>query len=167
MKGGVVSQRVRAPRGPAFAAPAVAGQWIVRLAFLAAGAALAVACGPPPGPPPTRFWTDDIAYQVSADPVPPHAREDVIFKVVVRDKASGQPINGGEGRIYATSHDGANAWDGLTPGPQAGSYYGKLHFITSGDWAMGLQFRRDSTRPLQKLDWRQEVAAAAGEVDIR
>jgi hypothetical protein len=124
-------------------------------------------CGPPPGPPPTRFWTDDIAYQISADPVPPSAREDVIFKVVVRDKSSGQPIDGGEGRIYATSADGANVWDGLSRGPQAGTYYGKLHFITSGDWAMGLQFRRDSTRPIQKLDWRQEVTAATGEVDIK
>jgi hypothetical protein len=162
-----VSQRTGGLRGPAVAARGVAGGWIAGLAVLATGAALAAACGPPPGPPPSRFWTDDIAYQVSADPVPPHAREDVIFKVVVRDKSSGQPIDGGEGRIYATSQDGANVWDGLTPGPQAGSYYGKLHFITSGDWAMGLQFRRDSTRPIQKLDWRQEVNAATGEVDIK
>ena len=108
-----------------------------------------------------------MAYQISADPVPPSAREDVIFKVLVRDKSSGQPIDGGEGRIYATSADGANVWDGLSRGPQAGTYYGKLHFITSGDWAMGLQFRRDSTRPIQKLDWRQEVTAATGEVDIK
>jgi hypothetical protein len=124
-------------------------------------------CGPPPGPPPARFWTDDLAYQISADPVPPHARENVIFKVVVRDKASGQPIDGGEGRIYATSRDGANAWDGLTRGPQSGTYYGKLQFITAGGWAMGLQFRRDSTRPIQKLDWQQEVGAATGEVEIK
>jgi hypothetical protein len=165
--GWVVSRRVRAPREPVSAVRGVAARCIARLAVLAAGAGLVVACGPPPGPPPTRFWTDDIAYQVSADPVPPHAREDVIFKVVVRDKSSGQPIDGGEGRIYATSQDGANVWDGLTPGPQAGSYYGKLHFITSGDWAMGLQFRRDSTRPIQKLDWRQEVNAATGEVEIK
>jgi hypothetical protein len=144
----------------------VAPVWcIMPLALLAVTAASN--CGPPPGPPPTRFWTDDIAYQISADPVPPHAREDVIFKVVVHDKSSGQPIDGGEGRIYATSADGANVWDGLSPGPQAGTYYGKLHFITSGDWAMGLQFRRDSTRPIQKLDWRQEVGVATGEVDIK
>ena len=140
-----------------------------RVALLLVGAPLLAAsqCGPPPGPPPARFWTDDIAYQISADPVPPHAREDVIFKVVVRDKSSGQPIEGGEGRIYASSKDGSNVYDGLTPGPQAGSYYGKLHFITAGGWAMGLQFRRDSTRPIQKLDWQQEVQAATGEVEIR
>lgn len=126
------------------------------------------ACGSPQGPPALRFWTDDIAYQVSTDPIPPHAREDVLFKVVVRDKASGQPIEGGEGRVYATSADGANVWDALTPGPQAGTYYGKLHFITAGNWAMGMQFRRDSTHgPIQKLDWRQEVSAARGEAPIR
>lgn len=114
-----------------------------------------------------RFWTDDIAFQVTADPVPPHAREDVVFKVVARDKASGQPIEGAEGRIYATSRDGANVWDALNAGPQAGTYYGKLHFITAGDWALGMQFRRDSTRPIEKLDWRQEVFAATGEAPIR
>ncbi len=144
---------------------AMAVRWLLPFALL--GVLAGSQCGPPPGPPPARFWTDDLAYQVSADPVPPHARENVIFKVVVRDKASGQPIDGGEGRIYATSRDGANAWDGLTRGPQAGTYYGKLQFITAGGWAMGLQFRRDSTRPIQKLDWQQEVGAAIGEVDIK
>lgn len=126
-----------------------------------------VACGPPAAPPPMRLWTNDIAFQVTADPVPPHAREDVVFKVVARDKASGQPIEGAEGRIYATSRDGANVWDALTAGPQAGTYYGKLHFITAGDWALGMQFRRDSTRAIERLDWRQQVWAATGEAEIR
>jgi hypothetical protein len=58
-------------------------------------------------------------------------------------------------------------WDGLSRGPQAGTYFGRLHFITSGNWAMGLQFRRDSTRPIQKLDWQQDVTAATGEVEIK
>ena len=90
-----------------------------------------------------------------------------IFKVVVRDKNSGKPIESGEGRVYATSADGSNTWDGLTPGPQAGTYTAKLNFLTSGDWAMGMQFRRDSTAPLETLDWTQDVHAATGEADIK
>lgn len=125
-------------------------------------AAVALACGESQLPP-IRFWTADLAVRVSADPIPPHAREATMFRVEVRDKSSGQPIEAGEGRIYATSRDGANTWDGLTPGAQPGTYYGKLHFVTAGDWAMGLQFRRDSTLPIEKMDWRQEVLGARGE----
>ncbi len=128
--------------------------WLIAIA--------AAACGPAQIPP-IRLWTQDLAVRVSSDPVPPHAREPVIFRVEVRDKTSSQPIEGGEGRIYATSADGANTWDGLTRGPQAGTYYGKLKFVTAGPWAIGLQFRRDSTRSLETMDWRQEVLGARGE----
>ena len=61
-----------------------------------------------------------MAFQVSANPVPPPAREDIVFKVVVRDKTSGQAIEGGDGRIYATSADGVNTWDGLDAGSAGG-----------------------------------------------
>lgn len=120
---------------------------------------LVLAACEPAAVPPMRLWTKDLAIQVTASPVPPPARETIVFTVVVRDKTLGQPIEGGEGRIYATSHDGINAWDGLTAAQQPGTYTGKLEFITSGDWAMGLQFRRDTTQSIETMDWRQEVMA--------
>ena len=109
------------------------------------------------GPPPIRFWTDDLAFQVSTTPIQPPAREDIVFKVVVRDKNSGQAIEGGEGRVFATSPDGINAWDGLTPGQQPGTYTAKLHFLTAGDWALGMQFRRAQSQPVERLDWKQTI----------
>lgn len=119
------------------------------------------------GPPPLRLWTNDLAFQVGANPVPPPARQDVVFTVVVHDKRTGKAIEGGEGRVYATSADHTNTWDGLTPGPQPGTYSAKLNFLTSGDWAMGMQFRRDSTAPIETLDWRQSVMPAQGEANIK
>ena len=104
-----------------------------------------------------RSWTDDLAFRVSTEPMPPRAREDVIYKVVVRDKKSGNPVEGGEGRIFAMSKDGANSWDALTAGPEPGTYYGKLRYITSGDWAIAIQFRRDSLQTLERIDWMQGV----------
>ncbi len=137
--------------------------WAAALALVGVAA-----CGPSSNQPPAlRLWTSDIAFQVSSDPSPPPARQDIIFKVVARDKNSGQAIEGAEGRVFATSRDGVNTWDGLTPGPQPGTYYAKLNFIASGDWAVGMQFRRDSTKPIERLDWRQEVQAATGEAPIR
>jgi hypothetical protein len=33
-----------------------------------------------------------------------------------------------------------------------------VKFLTAGEWALGVQFRRDSTQALQRtLDWRQTV----------
>ncbi len=127
-------------------------------AGLVLGIVSAFACGSPnPAIPPLRLWSNDIAFQVTADPVPPPARHDITYKVVARDKTTGQAIEGGEGRIYATSQDRINTWDGLVAGSQPGTYFGKLNFITAGDWSMGLQFRRDSTQPIETLDWKQTV----------
>jgi hypothetical protein len=151
-----------APRGSSLGA--------VRAVAAAAGLMLAVGVGcrdTYSGPPALRLWTNDLAFQVSTEPVPPPAREDVIFKVVVRDKNSGKAIESGEGRVYATSADRVNTWDGLTPSQQAGTYTAKLNFLTSGNWAMGMQFRRDSTAPLETLDWTQDVHPASGEANIK
>lgn len=138
----------------------------IRIALRVAGLALlavVAACGPSPSRPTDyRAMTDNYRLTVSSDPVPPHARERVLYKVSVKDKKTGQPITDGEGRIYAQSRDGVRTWDGLTPGPEVGTYYGTLRFITAGDWAIGIQFRRDSTAPLEKIDYMQAVANERG-----
>jgi hypothetical protein len=147
------------------------GERSTRVRLLATVASLilvpGLACRENSGPPPLRLWTNDLAFQVSANPVPPAARQDVIFTVVVHDKNTCKAIEGAEGRVYATSTDRVNTWDGLTPGAQPGTYTARLNFLTSGDWAMGMQFRRDSTTPLETLDWTQSVMAATGEQDIK
>ena len=107
-----------------------------------------------------RSWTDDLAFRISTDPQPPLAREKILYKVIVRDKKSGKPIENGEGRIFASSRDGASTWDALTPGPDPGSYYGTLNYVTAGDWAIAIQFRRDSTQAIERIDWMQGVRAA-------
>jgi hypothetical protein len=136
-------------------------------------ALLVMGCGPGSGPfLGHRDWTDDMSFQIASDPTPPRARQNpddpyTIFTVDVRDKATGQPIEGGEGRIYANTRDGARTWDGLTPTNKPGTYTAKLKFVISGDWAMGLQFRRDSTKADSKIEtlnsWVQEVSPATGE----
>ena len=111
----------------------------------------------------TRLWTNDLSVRIRFTPRPPYAREDVIVKVVVTDKESGAPVENGEGRIYASSRDSVNIFDGLERGPEPGTYYAKLRFLTAGDWAMGLQFRRDSSQKIQTMDdppWIQSVRNA-------
>jgi hypothetical protein len=121
--------------------------------------ALLGACSESPRARDLRFWTDDLAIRVSSDPLPPRAREPVMYRITVRDKETGQPVENGEGQIFATSRDRANTWDSFAPGPELGTYYAKLSFITAGEWAVAIRFRRDSTKTLERMDWRQEVRA--------
>src|SRR5207302_5589368 len=86
------------------------------LVSLLASVALLGACRTESRVPELRLWTDDLSLRVSANPTPPAAREDVIYKVVVRDKRTNRPIEGGEGQIFATSRDSTSVWDSFRPG---------------------------------------------------
>jgi hypothetical protein len=125
--------------------------------LLTAMGALAAACGGEPGPRPLRLMSDSYLFTITPDQAPPHAREPIHYKVLVRDRDSRQPIDAGEGQIYASNRDGAQTWDGLAKGREIGTYYGRLNFVTSGDWAVAIRFRRDSTAKLEKTEWMQDV----------
>ena len=126
-------------------------------------AALLAACGSNPRTLDNRQWSDSFAFRITIDPSPPRSIEDATYKIVVQDKKTGEPIETGQGRIFATSVDGANTDDGLAKGKEVGTYYGRLFFPTTGDWAVGLQFRRDSTQKLERVDWVQSVNNPSGQ----
>jgi hypothetical protein len=135
----------------------------LRLA-LAAGllAIMVTGCGPSGPQPQVRLYTDDYSIAISFDPAPPCALEQVEFKVVVRDTKTGEPIEGGEGRIFATNEDRKSVDNGLRPGPELGTYYSNLMFVNAGTWAIGFQFRRDTTQRLQRAnDWMQQILSEA------
>ena len=113
-------------------------------------------CGPPRRPE-IRQGSKSYLINIPSDPLPPHAREDVIYTVTVRDRESGQPIETGEGRIFANTLDGARTYDGFTKAPAIGAYTAKLRFVAAGQWAIGIQFHSDSAKPLEKTEWMQDV----------
>jgi len=116
------------------------------------------ACGPSKPNTDQRLWTDDFEIRVSSDPLPPRAQEPTLYTIYVRDKKTGEPIVNGQGRIYATNADRHSIWQAFEYGPEVGTYHSRLKFATAGEWAMGVQFRRDSTQALQQsLDWRQLI----------
>jgi hypothetical protein len=106
-----------------------------------------------------RQWSDTFAFRITVDPTPPRNVREATYKIVVHDKKTGEPIETGEGRIFASSTDGANTDDGLAKGKEVGTYYGRLFFPTTGDWAVAIQFRRDSTQRLERVDWIQGVVS--------
>jgi len=120
-------------------------------------------CGSSPKALENRLWSDNYAFRVTVDPVPPRALEPAVYRIVVSDKKTGQPIETGEGRIFATSADRANTSDGLKKEKELGTYSGRLFFATSGDWAAAIQFRRekDPRMPLERVDWIQTVRPAS------
>jgi hypothetical protein len=130
----------------------------VRLLVAAAGLAVvgSAACGPPRRPE-IRQGSKSYLFTITSDPIPPRAREDVVYTVTVRDRKSGQPIETGEGRIFANTIDGARTYDGFVKAPGVGAYSAKLSFVVAGQWAIGIQFHSDSTKPLEKTQWMQDV----------
>jgi len=104
-----------------------------------------------------RMISPSYSFTIVADQSPPHAREAVLYKVIVRDRESRQPIETGEGQIYANNVERASTWDGFEKGAELGTYYGKLNFVTAGQWAVAIRFRRDSVHRLETVEWMQDV----------
>ena len=113
-------------------------------------------CGPPRRPE-LRQGSKSYLFTVTSDPIPPRAREDVIYTITVKDRETKQPIDAGEGRIFANTRDGARTYDGFVKAPGVGVYSARLNFVTSGQWAVGIQFHSDSLKPLEKTEWMQDV----------
>ena len=104
-----------------------------RAAALALAAAALTSCEQSPRALENRQWSDTFAFRITVDPSPPRAIEDAMYKVVVQDKKTGEPIETGEGRIFATSRDGANTDDALAKEKEVGTYYGRLFYPTTED----------------------------------
>ena len=136
---------------------------IRRLAFVLVVAAALNSCGSNPKALELRLWSDNYAFRITMDPMPPRALEPISYRVVVQDIKTHQPIETGEGRIFATSADRANTSDGFAKEKELGTYSGKLFFATSGDWAAAIQFRREKNPrlPLERVDWIQTVNPAS------
>lgn len=130
----------------------------VAVAALAAAAFVHGCSGEPRGNA-LRYSSESYYFSVEATPLPPRAREPVHYRIRVRDRETRQPIETGEGQIYSSNIDGAQTWDGLVKGSEVGTYTGTLNFVTSGQWAVAIRFRRDSTARLEKVEWMQDVHA--------
>lgn len=130
-----------------------------RILVLLAVAGALTSCAPPNRPnTDIRLWTADFEIRAWSDVTPPVSLEPIHYTIFVRDKKTREPIAGGQGRIYVTNADGLTKWDGFKYGPEVGTYHATLMFPASGEWALGIQFRRDSTQLLQKTEnWRQTV----------
>ena len=134
---------------------------MTRLALVALVAA-AAACGGPSGEQPHGIpvYSAHYAMRLITDPERAHARERTKFKIVVRDRQTGQPVDGGEGLLYGNTKDpDVKVWDSFVAGPEPGTYYATVNFIIADNWYMAIRFHKDSTQRLEQVDWVQQVFA--------
>ena len=127
------------------------------LVALSFAVTIGASCGGEPKRPELRQGSESYMFTITSDPIPPYAREPVIYTILVRDRKTGQPIETGEGRIFANTREGARTYDGFIKAPQVGVYSAKLNFVSAEQWAIGIQFHSDSTKPLEKTEWMQDV----------
>ncbi|HEY4217000.1 MAG TPA: hypothetical protein VGM67_07680 [Gemmatimonadaceae bacterium] len=133
-------------------AAAVAG-----VVSLALAAAVVTSCGGDNTPPPLRLMSNSYSFTITPDDVPPHARQDIHVNIQILDRKTRQPIENGVGQLFASNNAGAKTWDGLAYGPEVGIYHAKINYVVAGTWAGAIRFSRDSIRPLERVDWMQEV----------
>lgn len=134
---------------------------------LAIGALVSCDSGPAK-PAALHQYTQSYDFTIQPDQAPPHAEDDVHYSITILDRKSRQPIENGDGQLFAgipvdqSIPNGAQSktWDGLAYGPEAGVYKAKLNFVISGTWAVAIRFRRDSLHPLERTDWMQDVQAS-------
>jgi hypothetical protein len=131
--------------------------WILLLT--AAGIAVGASCGGEPQLPQMYLSTKSYSFTIIPSLSPPHAREPILYKIIIKDRTSQQPIQDGEGQIFANTREGARTFDGFVYGPEVGTYYGKLNYTLADLWAVAIRFRRDSLHPLERVDWMQDVLA--------
>lgn len=130
----------------------------MRVAGITLAVVLLAACGPGGGKaPPLRQMSTSYSYTVSPDDAPPHARSDIHYTVTIFDRKTRQPIENGEGQLFASNAEHAKTWDSFTYGPEIGTYHAKLNFIVAGTWAVAIRFRRDSLHRVERIDWMQDV----------
>src|SRR5258708_3887899 len=97
----------------------------------------AVSCGPPRKPE-LRQGSPSYSFTITSDPVPPHAREDIIYTITVKDRKTGQPIETGEGRIFANTREMAPTYDAFVKAPQVAAYSPTLNFLTPPQPPVGI-----------------------------
>jgi hypothetical protein len=129
----------------------------MRSVFLALTVALAGCNARAPGEQELRLLSPSYTFSIIPSSSPPAAREAILYKIVVRDRETREPIETGEGQIYANNVERASTWDGFAKATELGTYYGKLNFVTAGQWAVAIRFRRDSLHRLETVEWIQEV----------
>jgi hypothetical protein len=132
----------------------------IRIPALLLATSAVVACDQARRPYEIRGMSEGYRIYVTADTLPPRAQDEITWRVRVSDARTGQPVEGGEGALWARhSKDGHETHNGLAQAPELGTYTTKLPLVMAGQWSMGVVFRRDSTKPFATVAWMQEVRA--------
>jgi hypothetical protein len=135
-------------------------------AAIATLAIAAMSCSSGPYKPPALHqYTMSYDFTIQPDEAPPHARDDIHYTIQVLDRKTRQPIQNGEGQLFAGKPIDPDAptgpqsktYDGMAYGPEVGTYHAKLNFVVPGTWAVAIRFRSDSLHPLERTDWMQDV----------
>jgi hypothetical protein len=130
-------------------------QIVAAIGLLAAGG-----CGSTQAPSELRQSTHSYQFSITVPAGPPIAADSVTYIIAVRDRNNDQPIETGEGRLFARS--GEQIVAPLIKAPQVGQYRATIQFPHAGDWVLGIRFRSPGATEMELTQWGQQVRTAEG-----
>jgi hypothetical protein len=129
--------------------------------ILAACSLLATsACEGTGSPNALRQGTPSYLLSITVPATPPVVQDDVTYVISVRDRSTGQPIETGEGRLFARSAE--QIVSPLIKAPQVGQYRATVRFPHAGAWMLGIRFREPRVKELELTQWGQLVRSTNG-----
>jgi hypothetical protein len=118
------------------------------------------ACTGAPVPNELRQGTPSYLFSIAVPDVTPIAQDDVTYVISVRSRSTGQPIETGEGRLFARS--GEQIVQPLINAPQVGQYRATVRFPHAGGYVLGIRFRESPAQELELTRWSQQVRSTTG-----
>ena len=106
-----------------------------------------------------RQGTTSYRFDIISPAGLPVAHDSLTYVIFVRDRNTGQPIENGEGRIFARA--GAVVAGTFAKAPQVGQYIGRLELPSAGGWVVSIRFRDRAAKELELTQWVQEVRSAS------
>jgi hypothetical protein len=136
-------------------------KWSCAAAVLVPALLLSSACSAPRGNRVLSQGTLSYLLEITTPGTPPRVGEAVTYAFFVRDRKTGQPIEAGEGHVFARAASDLVAT--LVKAPQVGRYQATLRFPRGGGWQVGVWFRDSSAGSAELTRWSQQVQPSSSE----
>ena len=109
-----------------------------------------------------REWRQGTAgykFVIISPTVAPAVEDSVAYRLSVLNRSTGQPVEDGEGHLFARAGETVTA--NLMKAPQVGQYLATIRFPRAAEWSVTLRFRERTAKAFEETQWLQSVGSTS------